>query len=138
MTYPPIDPALVEPPYPLESHLGYEIVSWSEDYAVFRMPLQTIHQNRYGLPHGGLYTVLIDTVLGYAGCYTGDGAQRRLAMTLSLTTTYIAQPTGDVLFAEGRRVGGGKSIFFGEATVRDDNGIVCARGTGTFRYRKGA
>ncbi|UOM33032.1 PaaI family thioesterase [Acuticoccus sp. I52.16.1] len=135
--YPDLDPALKEAPYPLEDHLGYELVTWAEDLAVFRMPVRTFHRNRYGIPHGGLYTVLLDTVMGYAGCYTGDPAVRRFAMTLSLTTNYLAQPGDDLLIAEGRRVGGGKRIYFGEGTVFDGNGTVCARATGTFRYRTG-
>ncbi len=137
MTYPDLDPALVEAPYPLEEHLGYELVAWSEDLAVFRMPVRKIHQNRYGIPHGGLYSVLLDTVMGYAGSYTGDPAARRYAMTLSLTTNFLAQPADAMLIAEGRRVGGGRRVFFAEGTVFDGAGTVCARGSGTFRYRSG-
>ena len=135
MTYPDIDPALVEPPYPLEAHLAYELVAWEKDFAAFRMPIRPMHHNRYGIVHGGLYTVLLDTVMGYAGCYTGDPADRRFAMTLSLTTNYVAQPEGDVLVAEGRRIGGGRRVYFAEGSVLDGNGTLCARASGTFRYR---
>ncbi|RAH98223.1 PaaI family thioesterase [Acuticoccus sediminis] len=137
MSYPDLDPALLEAPYPAQAHLGYELVAWSEDLAVFRMPIRTIHHNRYGITHGGLYSVLLDTVMGYAGCFTGDPETRRFAMTLSLTTNYLAQPSGDVLVAEGRRVGGGRRVYFAEGTVFDGAGTVCARASGTFRYRTG-
>ncbi|MAM62045.1 PaaI family thioesterase [Maritimibacter sp. UBA3975] len=130
-----LDPALVEDPYELQKLLGFEIVDWSEDYARFDLPLAVKLTNRYGIPHGGVYAVLADTVMGFAGCYTGSTEDRRLAMTLSLNMNYLSVPSGTVLIAEGRRTGGGRKSFFGEATIRDDTGGLVATGTGVFRYR---
>ncbi len=130
-----IDPTLVEPPYPLQEHLGFRITGWQTDWSRFEMPLTGTLMNRYGIPHGGIYATLLDTVMGYAGSYTGVAGQKRLAMTLTLTVNFISRPAGEMLLGEGRRIGGGRSTFFAEGTVTDEIGTLLATGSGTFRYR---
>lgn len=130
-----LDPALVEDPYAFQSLLGFRMTDWSEDYARFELPVTEALGNRYGIPHGGVYATLLDTVMGFAACYTGDPENRRLAMTLSLNVNYLAQPAGSLLIAEGRRTGGGRKSFFADALITDDIGIKVATGTGVFRYR---
>lgn len=127
----------LEEPYPFQAHIGFRHIAWEQDRAVFALDLRSFHMNRYAIPHGGLYSVLLDTAMGYAGCFTGDPNRRIMAMTLSLTTNYLSQPTGATLVAEARRTGGGRRTFFAEAEIRDDTGTVVARGTGVFRYRSG-
>ncbi len=129
------DPVLVEPPYPLQRLLGFAMTGWARDWARFELPLHEDLMNRYGIPHGGIYATLLDTVMGYAGSYTGDPERRQLAMTLSLTTSFIARPEGALLIGEGRRIGGGARSFFAEGRVTDGAGRLVATGTGTFRYR---
>lgn len=125
---------LMEPAYPFQRHMGFVMKAWSVDRAVFELPLQEYLNNRYGIPHGGVYAVLLDTVMGYSGSYTGDLAVRRKAMTLSLTTHFVSRPSGEVLIAEGRRTGGGKSTFFAEGRITDSTGALIASGTAVFRY----
>jgi len=130
-----LDPRLVEPPYPLQAHLGMEMTGWSEGFARVEMPLAPFLSNRQGLPHGGIHATMMDTAMGYAGCYTGDPARRQMALTLSLTINYLGQPRGTRLIAEGRRSGGGRKTYFAEARMVDDLGTVLATATGVFRYR---
>lgn len=126
-----------EGPNPLQRHLGYEFTAWSRGYAALRMPLQPFHMNRYGLPHGGLYATLLDSVMSYAGTYAPPGEAWPMAMTLSLTTNFLARPEGSVLLAEARLTGGGARTFFVEGTVADDLGTAVASGSGVFRVRVG-
>ena len=126
-----------EPPSGLQTHLGYRLTAWEPDFARVEMPLAPHLLNRQGLPHGGLHATLLDTAMGFAGCYTGDPERRQMALTLSLTVNFIGQAQGDRLIAEARRTGGGKSTFFAEGTVRDDMDALIATGTGVFRYRRG-
>lgn len=130
-----LDPGLVEPPYPLQELLGMELTAWSEGAACVELPLTRVLMNRQGLPHGGIHATLLDTAMGYAGCYTGDPARRQMALTLSLTVNYLGQATGSRLIAEGRKAGGGRKTYFAEGTVRDDTGGLVATATGVFRYR---
>lgn len=130
-----LDSRLVEPPYALQAHLGFRLTDWSEGYARFEMPIAPFLGNRYGIPHGGVYATLIDTAMGFCGCYTGDPEVRQLAMTLSLTVNYLSQPKGKLLIGEGKVTGGGARTYFAEATIIDETGEVIATGVGTFRRR---
>ena len=132
----PLHPALDESPYPLQKHLGFRLTHWSEDFARLELPIEHYLGNRAGLPHGGIYATLLDTVMGYSGCYTGDPDHKRLALTISMTVNFLSRPKGHVLIAEGRKVGGGASTFFAEATVLDETDELIARGSGAFKYRK--
>jgi len=134
---PQLDPALVEPPYPFQKHIGFYLVAWREDYARFELPVTDVLGNRYGILHGGVHALMCDTVMGFAGCYTGDPENRKLGMTLSLNVNYLGQITDETLIAEGWRTGGGRKTFFGEARITDDSGNVAATATGVFRYRTG-
>ena len=133
-----LDPVLVEAPYPFQEMVGFRITGWRDGWARFELPLGPGLMNRYGIPHGGVYAVLLDTVMGFSGSWTGDPERRQMAMTLSLTTNFLSRPEGDLLIGEGRRTGGGRSSFFAEGTIHDYAGTLVTTGTGVFRYRKGA
>lgn len=130
-----IDPRLVEPPYPLQAHLGMELTGWQDGWARVELPLEGFLMNRQGVPHGGIHATLLDTAMGYCGCYTGAPERRQMALTLSLTVNYVGQAQGARLIAEGRVTGGGRKTFFAEATLKDDAGTLVASGSGVFRYR---
>ncbi|KFI29238.1 phenylacetic acid degradation protein [Haematobacter massiliensis] len=125
---------LTEDPYPFQKLLGFRMLDWGADRARFELPLGEHLQNRYGIPHGGVYAALLDTVMGYSGSYTGDAENRRKAMTLSLTTNFLSRPAGTVIVAEGWRVGGGQKTFFAEGRITDAEGTIVATGSGAFRY----
>jgi len=131
-----IDPALLEDPSALQTHLGYRLTEWRTDFAQVELPLTPVLMNRQGLPHGGMHATLLDTAMGFAGCYTGDPERAQMALTLSLTVNYLGQARGALLIADARRTGGGKSTYFAEATVCDETGGLIATGTGVFRYRR--
>ena len=126
-----------EPPSGLQTHLGYRLVAWSPDFARVELPMTRHIANRQGLPHGGVHATLLDTAMGFAGCYTGDPERRQMALTLSLTVNFLGQAQGARLICEARRTGGGKSTFFAEGTVIDTSGLTVATGSGVFRYRRG-
>lgn len=132
-----VAPDLKEEPYALEAHLGYTLTGWSEGEAVVEQPLLPHLANRQGLPHGGVHATLLDTAMGYAGCFTGDPEVRQMALTLSLNVNYLSRPKGTRLIATARKIGGGKSTFFAEGEIRDELGEPIATATGVFRYRKG-
>lgn len=129
--------AMYEDAYPLQKHLGFRMVDWKEDYARFELPMRDFLGNRYGIPHGGVYATLADTVMGFCGCYTGSTDDRRMAMTLSLNVNYLAQMKGKLIIGEGFRTGGGRKTFFADAKITDDEGVLIATASGVFRYRTG-
>ena len=133
-----LDPQLIEPSYPLQRHLGMELTAWSEGRARVEAPLSEPMMNRQGLPHGGIHATLVDSAMGYAGCYTGDPDQRQMALTLSLTVNYVGQPRGGLLIADAWTTGGGRKTYFAEARLTDETGALIATATGVFRYRSRA
>jgi len=134
----PYDPLSAETPYPLQRTLGFSIVQWRDGFARVELPLAGHLMNRYGIPHGGVYATLLDTACGYAGSYCDIPGNKRLAMTLTLTTSFLARPKGRLLVAEASRIGGGSRTFFAEGRVTDEAGTLVATGSGTFRYREAA
>ncbi len=135
MTEDPRDPAPGAPRYPLQKLLGFHLAEWRPDYARVELELSEQLENRSGLPHGGVHATLLDSAMGYSGCFAGEGADPVLALTLSLTVNFMSRPRGRLLIAEGWRRGGGRSTYFADGQVRDDTGEVIAAGTGVFRYR---
>lgn len=131
------DPIAAEPDYPYQRHMGYRMTGWGAGFARFELTLCEEHENRHGLPHGGVYATLLDSAMGFSGCYTGDPEDRLMAVTMSLNTNFLARPTGKLLIAEGRRTGGGRTTFFAEGRITDGDGVPIATGTGVFRYRGG-
>jgi uncharacterized protein (TIGR00369 family) len=127
---------ITDPPSPFAQHLGYELVAWREDYARYEMPIRPFLENRQGIPHGGAIATLLDSTMGLCGLWSGDAAERRMGLTLSLNVQYIGQAKGSKLICEARRTGGGRTTFFAEGEITDDTGQLVAKGTGVFRHRR--
>jgi uncharacterized protein (TIGR00369 family) len=130
-----IDPKLIEPPYPLQSLLGMSLTAWSEGKATVEAPLAEKMRNRQGLPHGGVHATLLDSAMGYAGCYTGDPSRRQMALTLSLTVNYVGIAKGSRLIATAHVTGGGRKTYFCDGELTDDLGTKIATATGVFKLR---
>lgn len=130
-----LDPKLLAPPSAIQEHIGYSLVEWREDYCKIHLPLQPQLLNRQGIPHGGIYAMLLDTAMGYAGCFSGDGNVQILALTINMSVNFVGQPKGTLLIADGWKTGGGRKTYFAEAKLHDDTGLLVATSTGVFRYR---
>jgi len=130
------DPTL-EDTYPMQELMGYEITRWEQNLAVAEMPISDRISSRHGIPHGGVYCMLLDTVSGYCGTHVPHGEPSRSAMTVSLSVNFIGRPSGTKMIATGKKTGGGKNMFFTELELRCDDGTLIATGQGAMRYRKG-
>ena len=135
---PDYDPLSQERYSGMQDLIGYRITVWRQDYAELELDIEPKHRNRSGRVHGGIFATIIDTVAGHAGCFCPYPGRVRKAVTLSLTTNYLAQSDGARLIATARRTGGGRAIFYTDAEVRDEEGTLLATGTATFRYRSGS
>lgn len=113
---------------------GARLTSWSDGYARLDAEVKPEAINRQGFVHGGVHMILLDTVAGYAGTFCAYPGRYRRAVTLSLTTQFIGAVSGGALFAEARIVGGGRKIFFAEASVQTADGALLATASGAFRY----
>ncbi|MDF2094899.1 PaaI family thioesterase [Aquibaculum arenosum] len=138
----PLDPDRV--PGRFGDIVGYRLLDWQEGTALLELWLDERHRNRSGVMHGGVLATLIDAACGYAGTYCSVPGNVRRAMTLQLSTQFIAAGrAGQRLLARSRCTGGGRSVFFASAEVSADSGPgseakLIGRGEGVFRYRRGA
>ncbi|MCR6631969.1 MAG: PaaI family thioesterase [Magnetospirillum sp.] len=118
------------------SLVGMAMEEWRQDFARLRLDIRPEHANGFGFVHGGVLLTLLDTVSGFAGIYADENAEPVGCFTVALNTKFISPAQSGALFAEARAQGGGKSIFFTYAEIRDEAGKLVATGDGTFRYRK--
>lgn len=95
------------------------------------------HLNRVGLLHGGFVSMLLDNGCGVA-IRKELGDIEASIVTVTLSVTFVAGASEGLVTAVGRVVGGGRSLKFAEAELRDQDGQLLATGSATFRVlRKG-
>jgi uncharacterized protein (TIGR00369 family) len=119
--------------------IGYRVAEWTPGRAAVALEVAERHLNRSGVLHGGVMSTLIDTACGYSGCYCPHPDRARRAMTLQLSTQFVAPVRlGARLSATATVTGGGRSVFFAACTVYDDAGTLVGHGEGVFRYIAGS
>lgn len=121
-----------------QDFLGIRVVDWEPDQVALELVVEPHHLNRSGIVHGGVLSTLLDVAMSFAGLHCEAPDQLRKAMTLSLTTTFVAPAKGDVLRVIGRLEGGGSSTFMASGRVFDSEGNLVAMGEGSFRRRRGS
>lgn len=126
-----------EEPSGFQKTMGYRLVVWNAEEATLEMPIEPRHRNRAGVVHGGMLAALIDTACGFVGTFHPVRGEQPGAVTLSLTTSYVAPAREGVLRVTARKRGGGSKTYFASAEIRDGDGTLIAFGEGTFRYRSG-
>jgi uncharacterized protein (TIGR00369 family) len=115
--------------------IGYRVTRRESGYCELELAVERKHLNRLNVPHGGALATLIDTAAGIAVALA-EGPDKVLpAVTLSLSMQFLGQAkVGDVLTVTGQRIGGGRTIAYGTAEIKNQEGRAIARGDGTFRY----
>lgn len=122
----------LENPY-LES-LAVAIVDWQPDLVRLSFTPQASHLNNTGVVQGGILATLLDAAAGYAGLFPENG-QRRAATTISLNVNYVASARLEPMQVVGRRVGGGRRVFFSNAELTDGQGTLIATAQASFRRK---
>ena len=120
---------------PFLQHMGIQIIHWAENIAEFRMPIQPWHMNRQGHLQGGVISTVVDAACGYAGMYAPPGAPEVHGVTITLNVNFVAGVKAGELTVKARKIGGGRKIFFSEASVFDQAGTLIASGQASFKYR---
>ena len=123
---------LNEDPSAFQKHLGYHVVRFERGLCEMEMPIAPFLMNRNNIPHGGSYSALLDTAMGFVGL--GDGITPRRSLTLNLSVNFMGQAKGTTLIAVGKYTGGGHKTYFADATLHDDTGLLLATANGVFKY----
>jgi uncharacterized protein (TIGR00369 family) len=114
-------------------HLGVEVEEAGEGWIRLRAPGRDELRNAAGAPvHGGVYSALVDMAVGGALSTLHDHSAGGVGQTtLDLNVSFLAAANGDLL-AEGRIIRRGRTVAFGETTIRDSGGRVVAVGRATY------
>ncbi|MBK5002422.1 hotdog fold thioesterase [Pseudomonas sp. S31] len=130
-----LDANLPNIPNPYLQALGGHLTELREGYAAFSMEVGAQHLNRQGKLHGGAIASLLDVACGYAGLI---GTEDELidAITLSLAVSYIQTVSSGHVRVQGKVSGGGQNIYFAEASLSTDDGVLLACATGTFKRHR--
>lgn len=113
--------------------VGYRLVDWGMGSSEIELSLQPHHLNSQGFAHGGVIMSLLDSACGACGTVEPRPAPRAISVTVSLSANFIRTAKGSKLRAKGRMTGGGRSIYFAEAQILDDDGQLIATASGAFK-----
>ena len=114
--------------------IGLEAKELRDGYALMELVIGPEHLNSGGLLHGGILATMIDHAGGIAGCFCEKTGGSKKAVTLSLTTSFLAAANSGRVTAIGRKRPGGRRIFVSTTEVTDETGRLLAVGEATYRY----
>jgi len=114
--------------------IGLNATAVEDGYAVMELVIGAEHLNSQGALHGGIIATMIDHAGGIAGCLCKETGKMRKAVTVSLTTSFLAPTSSGKVTATGRKRPGGRRIFVSTTEIIDANGKLIAVGEATYRY----
>ncbi|MEH7306324.1 PaaI family thioesterase [Neobacillus drentensis] len=110
--------------------IGVQINQFEEGNIVLELPVTPYLLNPINTVHGGVYAVLLDTVMGITARSFTDCS----LVTVNLNINYL-EPTqeGEKMVAKANIIRHGTSLVTAEGEVRDSTGKLLAIATGTFK-----
>jgi uncharacterized protein (TIGR00369 family) len=118
---------------PFHDHVGFQLLEWRENFARMAIDLQPHHQNRHGIPHGGVILAMLDETGAAAGNWTGTQGAVRRSVTVDLNAHFTGRASGGRVIATSRIASQGRSIFFASTEIHDATGTLIAFGSSTHR-----
>jgi uncharacterized protein (TIGR00369 family) len=92
--------------------------------------------NPHGIVQAGVHAVVLDAMMNFALNAGLDGRDRtRATLELKAETMRVAQ-VGDALVTRGQAVRLAKQVAYAEGAVRDRQGRLVSRSTGTFLLQR--
>ena len=115
-------------------YLGVAVEDAKPGWVRLRVDVRDELRNAVGAPvHGGVMSALVDMAVGGAlGTLSDSAAGGMNQSTLDLNVSFLAAATEGPIFAEGKILRRGRTIAFGEASVTDAAGRLCAVGRATY------
>jgi len=112
--------------------IGYRSYVAGDGIAACVLRLGPQHLNRLGVLHGGLVAMLLDTAAGIA-VRSFSRVKETPTVTVSMTVNYISAAKSDEVTATARITGGGRSLKFADAELRDQDGTLLATASGAYK-----
>ncbi|MEW9668025.1 PaaI family thioesterase [Ammoniphilus sp. 3BR4] len=114
------------------SHLGFQIVQFEEGKVILELPVDQHVMNVNETVHGGVYASMLDNILGM----TFRSIVKYPLTTMNLNIHYLDSVTEGKLVATATVLKQGYKLLTGEGEIRDGNGKLVAKGTGTFKVMR--
>ena len=115
-------------------YLGVTVEDAKPGWVRLRVDVRDELRNAAGAPvHGGVMSALVDMAVGGALGTLSDAAAGGVNQsTLDLNVSFLSAASEGPIFAEGKILRRGRTIAFGEASVTDSGGRLCAVGRATY------
>jgi uncharacterized protein (TIGR00369 family) len=130
-----MDKALGDGGMPLLGQLGVSFDGYGDGWATATWTPTELASNPLGAVHGGVYGVIHDAAMNFATNSALESGDRAATLDLKYETMRAAQG-GDALSVRGEVVRLARQIAYVESWVRDADGELISRGTGTFFVRR--
>ncbi len=130
-----MDKALGDGGMPLLAQLGVSFDGYGEGWATATWTPTELASNPLGAVHGGVYGVIHDATMNFATNSALESGDRAATLDIKYETMRAAQ-TGDALTVRGEVVRLARQVAYVESWVRDAQGELVSRGTGTFFVRR--
>ena len=120
---------------PLLGQLGVSFDTYGEGWAAASWVPTELACNPLGQVHGGVYGVIHDAAMNFATNSALESGDRAATLHLAYQTMRGVE-AGQRLAVRGEVVRVTKQVAYVESTVRDTEGALVSRGTGTFFVRR--
>jgi uncharacterized protein (TIGR00369 family) len=130
-----MDNSLGDGGMPLLAQLGISFDGYGEGWATARWKPTELACNPLGPVHGGVYGVVHDAAMNFATNAALESGDRATTLDLKYETMRGAQ-AGDELSVRGEIVRLARQVAYLESWVRNADGELVSRGTGTFFLRR--
>ena len=137
-THPPLERDPTQGRNKFRRLVGYTTRVWQEGYGEMELVLRDEHMNSMGIPHGGVYVTMLDAAFGSACAWAAVPAHTRSAVTVSLTTNFLAIARTPIIIARGRVTGQDGRMVTLQGEVVDADGQICVLGLASFMYLPGS
>jgi uncharacterized protein (TIGR00369 family) len=120
---------------PFVQQLGFELHRFEGGHAELRVDLGQAHLNSWDVAHGGVLMTMLDVAMAHAArsIHAHEPDAGPGVVTVEMKTSFM-RPAEGHLRAEAKLLHRSTTMAFCEASVRDDDGHLCAHATGTFKY----
>lgn len=114
---------------PFFQHMGIDILNFEENKVKIKLVMKDYVLNANGTLHGGVHATMLDYV---QGMLLRSVSKTRCA-TVNSSVQYLAPSTSGEIYAEGKILQLGYKTAFMEGEIRDSEGKLLAKGSGTFK-----
>ena len=123
---------------PFVEHLGFEVLAFEGGRAEIALTLREELTNSWSVAHGGVTMTLLDVAMAHAARSPNQPGHPESpgVVTIEMKTSFLRAGLGR-LHARARVLQRTVSLAFCEGSVFDEQGVLVAHATGTFKYLRG-